>query len=68
MNENKIDPKVHAGAASAGAGGSFAAVLLVWALQAMGVPEAQFTPDRVIAITGACAWLGGYIGGYLKKN
>lgn len=66
MPNEPINPKVHAGAATAGVGGGVAAVLLIWAMQAAGVPEAQFTPDRVAAITGACAWLGGYVGGYLK--
>ena len=63
---NEISPKVHVGAASAGVGGGVAAVLLIWIMQAAGIPEAQFTPDRVAALTGACAWLGGYLGGYLK--
>ena len=66
--ENKISAKVHTGAASAGVGGGFAAVLLIWIMQAAGVPEAQFTAERVVALTGALAWVGGYIGGYLKPT
>lgn len=63
-----ISPKVHVGAASAAVGGGSAAVLLIWVMQgAFGMAEAQFTPERVAALTAACAWIGGYIGGYLKR-
>ena len=68
-SENKISPKVHSGAASAAVGGGSAAVLLIWLLQSVvGVPEAQFTPDRVVALTSVLAWIGCYIGGYLKSS
>lgn len=67
MDKEPISPKVHTGAATAGVGGGVAAILLIWIMQAAGVPETQFTPERVTAITGACAWLGGYLGGYLKS-
>jgi hypothetical protein len=64
-----INPKVHAAAATATVGGGTAAVLLIWVMQdLMGIPEAKFTPDRVAALTGALAWAGGYIGGYLKSQ
>ena len=67
--DTKVNPKVHAGAAPAGVGGGGAAVLLIWLLQvAFNVPEASFTPERVVALTGACAWLGGYLGGWLKSS
>lgn len=66
---DKIAPKVHASAATAGIGGGAAAVLLMWVMQdVIGIPEAKFTPDRVAALTAALAWLGGYVGGYLKSN
>lgn len=63
-----ISPKVHVGAASGGLGGSSAAVLLIWIMQAAGIPEAQFTPERVAALAGLCAWIGVYIGGYYKSE
>lgn len=66
-DETRINPKVHVGSASAGLGGGGAAVLLIWIMQSMGIAEAQFTPERVAALTGLCAWAGGYIGGYLKS-
>lgn len=62
-----INKKVHAGALGGG-GGSVAAVLLIWVMQAAGVAEAQFTPERVVALTGACAFAGSYLGGYFKKE
>ncbi len=63
-----VNPKVHAGAASAGVGGSVLAVLLIWIMQdGLGMSELSFTAERVAAITGACAWATGYVGGYLKK-
>lgn len=67
MANEPINPKVHTGAASAGVGGGFAAILLIWLMQALGVPAEQFTPERIVALTGACAWAGAYIGGYLKS-
>lgn len=62
-----INPKVHASSATAAVGGGSAAILLIWIMQAAGIPEAQFTPDRVAALTAAMAWVGGYIGGYIKS-
>lgn len=68
MLNEPISAKVHTGAASAGVGGGAAAVLLIWIMQWVGVPEAQFTPERVVALTGALAWAGGYLGGYFKAS
>lgn len=66
--DNKISPKVHAAANSAGFGGAGAAVLVIWIMMdGLGIPEAKFTPDRVVALTGLCAWIGGYVGGWLKS-
>lgn len=69
MPEEKqpISPKVHAAATTAAFGGAGAAVLLIWGMQAAGVPAEQFTPERVVALGGLCSWAGGYLGGYYKS-
>ena len=63
----KINPKVHSASISGGAGGGAVAVILVWIMQAMGVPEAQFTPERIVALTSLCGVGASYIGGYFKS-
>lgn len=63
-----ISPKVHSSSITAGFSGAGAAVGVIWLMQALGVPEAQFTPERVAFLAGACATVGGYLGGYFKKE
>jgi len=63
----KISAKVHVGAASGGVGGGTFAIVLVQILRNVGVPEIWFTPELMILLTGACSYVGTYIGGYLKS-
>lgn len=62
-----IHPKVAASAVGGTIGGALT-VLLIWILQASGVPEAQFTSERVVALTTILSAGIGLWSGYVKSG
>jgi hypothetical protein len=66
--DRRVDPKVSTGAGAATLGGGALATLLIWIMQASGIPAEQFTPERVVALTAVMAGLSGFVGGWLRKR
>lgn len=62
-----INPKVAMGTAAGGLGGACTVVLLWWFQEGLGIPQEQFTVERVAALTTIMTVVPGFIAGWITS-